>query len=173
MRKEGKSVKKEIEKIYQDAVEALLPEDFLKDGGLKLRVDINKPKSIEIDIIDKNNRILFYGLSVCSPQDDWDEVTGLFLAIARLRINVNAYLKKQKKKSKIWVPKLGDVYYIPYMDVLTRKIYATKIVWTDGDLDHIRLSLGNVYRTEREARKAIRRNILNGRHIVKEARKNV
>ena len=58
------------------------------------------------------------------------------------------------------------------MDILTKQIYATKIIWTDGDLDFIRLSLGNVYRTEREARKAIRRNILNGRHIMKENRNN-
>ena len=106
-------------------------------------------------------------------EDEWDELIGVTLAVARLKININQYLKKQKKKEKkAWTPNLGDVYYVPYMDILTREIYANKIVWTDGNLDFIRLSLGNVYRTEREARKAIRRNILNGRHIAKETRKH-
>ena len=139
---------------------------------LKIEVKVRKPK-LEINVLDKNGRILFWGMSVCSPEDEWDELIGVTLAVARLKININQYLKKQKKKEKkAWTPNLGDVYYVPYMDILTREIYANKIVWTDGNLDFIRLSLGNVYRTEREARKAIRRNILNGRHIAKETRKH-
>ena len=162
---------KEKTEFCKSVVNKLLPKEFLENGDLTVKVEVKKPQ-VYVSIRDKNDRILFYGLSECSPDDEWDDFIGLTLALVRLKINVNAYLKRQKKKNKTWIPKLGDVYYIPYMDVLTRQIYATKIVWTDGDLDFIRLSLGNIYRTEREARKAIRRNVLNGRHIMKENRNN-
>ena len=164
-------MKEKIE-FCKAVINKFLPKEFAENKDLKVKVEVKKPK-VEVSIRDKNDRTLFWGLSVCSPEDEWDTFIGLSLALIRLKININAYFKKQKKKNKTWIPKLGDVYYIPYMDILTRKIYATKIVWTDGDLDYIRLSLGNIYRTEREARKAVRRNILNGRHIVKEERKNV
>ena len=156
---------------FGNVIKKFIPKELdIKD--LKIEVKVRKPK-LEINVLDKNGRILFWGMSVCSPEDEWDELIGVTLAVARLKININQYLKKQKKKEKkAWTPNLGDVYYVPYMDILTREIYANKIVWTDGNLDFIRLSLGNVYRTEREARKAIRRNILNGRHIAKEARKH-
>ena len=162
-------MKEKIE--FTKIVKKFLPEEYCKNNDIKIKVSVNKPK-VEIDILDKNERVLFFGLAVCSPEDKWDTSIGLFLALARLKTNINTYFYKQKKKNKTWIPKLGDVYYIPYMDVLTRQIYATKIIWTDGDLDFIRLSLGNIYRTEREARKAIRRNVLNGRHIMKENRNN-
>ena len=148
----------------------LLPKKIVDDNKLTLKIKAEKP-IVKADVLDKEGRILFYGLAECSPEDKWDSSIGLFLALARLKTNINTYFCRMKKKEKTWIPKLGDVYYIPYMDILTREIYATKIVWTDGDLDFIRLSLGNIYRTEREARKAIRRNILNGRHMAKEARK--
>jgi len=156
---------------FGNVIKKFIPKELdIKD--LKIEVKVRKPK-LEINVLDKNGRILFWGMSVCSPEDEWDELIGVTLAVARLKININQYLKKQKKKEKkAWTPNLGDVYYVPYMDILTREIYANKIVWTDGNLDFIRLSLGNIYRTEREARKAIRRNILNGRHIAKEARKH-
>ena len=156
---------------FGNVIKKFIPKELdIKD--LKIEVKVRKPK-LEINVLDKNGRILFWGMSVCSPEDEWDELIGVTLAVARLKININQYLKKQKKKEKkAWTPNLGDVYYVPYMDILTREIYANKIVWTDGNLDFIRLSLGNVYRTEREARKAIRRNILNGRHIAKETRKH-
>lgn len=152
-------------------IKGFIPKEFdVKD--LKIEVKVRKPK-VEVNVLDKNGRILFWGMSICSPEDEWDDFIGITLAIARLKININQYLNKQKKKEKkTWTPNLGDVYYVPYMDILTREIYANKIVWTDGNLDFIRLSLGNIYRTEREARKAIRRNILNGRHIAKEARRH-
>jgi hypothetical protein len=169
MRKEGKSVNEKID-FKELVLNKVLPKGIDKKD-LKVEVKVKKPHTAMVSILDKNNRVLFSGLSECSPEDKWDTFIGLTLAIARLKINVNSYIKRQKKKIKTWIPKLGDVYYIPYMDILTREVYATKIVWTDGDLDFIRLSLGNIYRTEREARKAIRKNILNGRHIVKEARK--
>ena len=49
---------------------------------------------------------------------------------------------------------------------------AQAVVWTGNELDLIRLSLGNVYRTKREARKAIRRNILRGQSMIKEFKNN-
>ena len=152
-------------------IKKFIPKDFDVEN-LKVEVKVKKPKT-EVNILDENGLVLLWGMSVCSPEDEWDDFIGVTLAIARLKININQYLKKQKKKEKkVWTPNLGDVYYVPYMDILTRQISANKIVWTDGNLDFIRLSLGNIYRTEREARKAIRRNILNGRHIAKEARRN-
>lgn len=168
MRKEGKSVKEKID--LQEIMKRVLPK-WLDKKDLKLEVRVVKP-AVKVNILDKNGRVLFWGMSICSPEDDWDISIGLALAIIRLKINANAYFKKQRKKNKQFIPKLGDVYFIPYMDEHTRKVFANKIVWTDSDLDYIRLSLGNVYRTEREARKAIRRNIFNGRHIVKESKKN-
>ena len=151
----------------------LLPKNYVDNGNLSLRIKVDKPK-VEVSVLDKNGRTLFCGSSKCSPEDKWDYFIGVTLSFARLKSKVNEYFNelngKSKNKKKVWIPKLGDVYYVPYMDVLTKQIYATKIVWTDGDLDFIRLSLGNIYRTEREARKAIRRNVLNGRHIVKENR---
>jgi hypothetical protein len=105
----------------------------------------------------------------------WDEHTGVTIALTKLRVALNEKTRKFFTKM-VWIPKVGETYYVPFIKKLDNNFFgfpsAQAVVWTGNELDLIRLSLGNVYRTKREARKAIRRNILRGQSMVKEFKNN-
>ena len=153
----------------------VLPKD-IDTSNLNVEIKVNKP-TITINILDKNKRVLFSGMSKCSPEDKWDVFIGTILAIARLKMNVNEYLQKNKKhKNKRFVPELGQKYWTYYtaseIDGNGLQFYAEKSTWTNSELDLLRLGRGNVFATEREARKEAKRKFFEGRIIAKEARKN-
>lgn len=158
---------------YKELIKSIFPN--LPQGNT-IVVRINYPK-IVAEVKDENNNVLISGLAKCSPEDRWDEYTGVTLALTRLRININSFIVRKEKTNKQFVPNVGEVYFFPfiqqYKDGSFGEPDGKPCKWVGNDLDLIRLSLGNVYRTKREANKAIRRNVLNGRSIVKEARKNV
>lgn len=114
------------------------------------------------------------GVSVCHPNDVWDEYTGVLVALVRLKISLVATLNKALKKclykQKVWVPKIGETYYECYFND-KGSILVDKSVWEDSDYDFVQLSDNNVFRTEREARKHGRRSMFNGRKIAKEVRR--
>ena len=110
----------------------------------------------------------------CSPQDEWDERTGILLALIRLRINLIAKMQKKEKKenksNERWIPREGEEYYTPYLygHAFNKKITSSCQIWKGRQIDLIRLSLGNLYKTKREAVKAGRRMIFEARRLIKE-----
>ena len=174
MRKEGKSVNEEIS-LKEVILKKVLPKDIdAKD--LKVKISCRKP-IVEIDILDANDNVLFYGMSKCSPEDTWDDFIGITLAVARLKVNVNAYLKRHdKREKKRFVPKFRQQYWVYYtsseLDGNNIVIYAEKHTWTNSERDYLLLGRGNVFATAREAKKECRRKIFEGRKLAKEARKN-
>lgn len=116
-----------------------------------------------------------YAVAKCSPQDEWNERTGTLLALTRLRIDLITKMNLKKinvvcKSKKVWIPKVGDTYYVPFLhgQCFSKKMTSSSHVWRDLPVDFIRLSLGNIYRTKREAIKAGKRMVFNGRKLVKE-----
>ena len=158
---------------YKELIESIFPN--LPQGNT-IVVRVKNPKIIA-EVKDENNNVLLSAQAKCSPEDRWDEHTGVALALTRLRININSYVVQKTKGIKPFVPNVGEVYYFPFIKQNKDGSFGDPdgkpCEWTGNDLDLIRLSLGNIYRTKRDANKAIRRNVLNGRSIVKEARKNV
>ena len=145
---------------------------------LKVEVKVNKP-IININILDENGRVLFWGMSKCSPEDKFDVFIGTMIAIARLKMNVNEHLPKHDKcecGKKKFVPELGQKYWYfctaSELDGNNLTFYAEKVTWNGSELDYLRLGRGNVFATERDARKEARRKYFEGRIIAKEARKN-
>lgn len=113
----------------------------------------------------------------CSPQDEWNERTGVLLALTRLRIDLITKMNLKKinvvgKSKKVWTPKVGDTYYSPFLhgQCFSKKMTASCHVWRDLPVDFIRLSLGNIYRTKREAIKAGKRMVFNGQKLAKESK---
>ena len=115
----------------------------------------------------------------CNPEDTWDETTGVTLCLTRLKIKFNAArIKRRKhlatvfktnKSKKVWIPKKGEPYWCYIFD--NGVYYADEFIWGDDDVDFCSLAEGNVFRTQREALKAGRGRIFEGRKIAKEVRR--
>lgn len=119
--------------------------------------------------------IYAYAEAKCSPQDEWNERTGTLLALTRLRIDLITKMNLVKTNvvnKKTWTPKVGDTYYSPFLhgQCFSKKMTASCHVWRDLPVDFIRLSLGNIYRTKREAIKAGKRMVFDGQKLAKENR---
>lgn len=119
--------------------------------------------------------IYAYAIAKCSPQDEWNERTGTLLALTRLRIDLITKMNLVKinvVNKKTWTPKVGDTYYSPFLhgQCFQKKMTASCHVWRDLPVDFIRLSLGNIYRTKREAIKAGKRMVFDGQKLAKENR---
>ena len=136
--------------------------DFTLDVRRRVGIGVNKENRwIHCNVIAGD--IYAEGLAKCSPQDEWDERTGVLLALTRMRINLLAKIKKAKEK-KVWIPKNGEEYHIPC-------VYSIEmgVSFLRGDNpDLMRLSVGMVYKTEREAIKAGKRMLFEGRRLIKE-----
>ena len=111
----------------------------------------------------------------CSPQDEWNERTGVLLALTRLRIDLITKMNLKKinvvcKSKKVWIPNVGDTYYIPFLHgvCFSKAMTCTSHVWKGDPVDLIRLSIGNIYRTKREAIKAGKRMVFDGQKLAKE-----
>ena len=121
--------------------------------------------------------IYAYAVAKCSPQDEWNERTGTLLALTRLRIDLITKMNLKKinvvcKSKKVWIPNVGDTYYIPFLHgvCFSKAMTCTSHVWKGDPVDLIRLSLGNIYRTKREAIKAGKRMVFDGQKLAKENR---
>lgn len=113
----------------------------------------------------------------CSPQDEWNERTGVLLALTRLRIDLITKMNLKKinvvgKSKKVWIPNVGDTYYIPFLHgvCFSKAMSCTSHFWKGDPVDLIRLSLGNIYRTKREAIKAGKRMVFDGQKLAKESK---
>ncbi len=112
----------------------------------------------------------------CSPQDEWDERTGILLALIRLRINLIAKMQKKEKKenksNERWIPKVGEEYYIYFVAGFEPNLIVGAEVyeWRNDGVDALRLARGNVFKTKREAIKAARKLMYEGRKLIKEQR---
>lgn len=110
----------------------------------------------------------------CSPQDEWDERTGILLALTRLRINLIAKMKKKEEKenksNKRWIPREGEEYYTYFVSGHVNNLLfgAEQYKWHNDTLDILRLARGNVFKTRREAIKAARKLMYEGRKLMKE-----
>ena len=174
----------ELQKLKMDYPELIrlrdeIFRDFTFDVRNRIGIGVNKENRwIHCNVIAGD--IYAEGLAKCSPQDEWDERTGLLLALTRMRINLLAKIKKAKEKKngsnekKVWIPKIGETYYFPFVmpGVYNRdkSVMAIKQTWREDNVDLIRLSIGNVYKTEREAIKAGKRMLFDGRRLIKEVR---
>lgn len=159
----------EAKQDYKGLIKSIFPN--LPTGNvIVIRV---KSPNVLAELRDENNNVLFSGTSKCNPEDRWDEYTGVTLALTRLRINVNSYVQKKSGENvkKVWVPKLGEKYYDACFEE-SSKVFIEESVWTDSLFDFVQLSDGNVFRTEREAKKHLKRSMFNGRKIAKENRKH-
>ena len=161
---------KKTPKEYENLICSIFP-DFDRFGD-SIGITIEKP-FVYADIRDINDNVLFCGKSKCHPEDKWNEYLGVTIAVTRLRINVNSYVQKKSCENvkKVWVPKLGEKYYDACFEE-SSKVFIEESVWTDSLFDFVQLSDGNVFRTEREAKKHLKRSMFNGRKIAKENRKH-
>ena len=121
--------------------------------------------------------IYAYAVARCSPQDEWNERTGILLALTRLRIDLITKMNLKiinvvDKSKKVWIPNVGDTYYVPLLidSCFSKAMSYTSHIWKGDPLDFIRLSLGNIYKTRREAIKAGKRMVFDGQKLVKESK---
>lgn len=133
---------------------------------------------------DKDRRLVFCNIicagvyaeaeAKCSLQDEWDERTGILLALTRLRINLIAKMQKKEKKenksNERWIPKVGEEYYIYFVAGFEPNLIVGAEVyeWRNDGVDALRLARGNVFKTKREAIKAARKLMYEGRKLIKE-----
>lgn len=162
---------------YKDLVVTIFPEFEQTATNIKQVLDIEVKRPYIIATLNGFIHEAFNckGRAKWNPHDTWDEHTGVAIALTKLRVALNEKTRKFFTKM-VWIPKVGETYYVPFIKKLDNNFFgfpsAQAVVWTGNELDLIRLSLGNVYRTKREARKAIRRNILRGQSMVKEFKNN-
>jgi len=156
---------------YKELIFNMFP-NIPKEQLYRFTIIVKNPH-INIFFNDEKGKVLFTGVSKCSPEDRWDEFTGVALALTRLRININSYVKVQKEKNNhSWIPDVGEIYYTPFLhgSRFDKALTASCHNWQDLPVDFIRLSLGNIYRTKREAIKAGKRMVYEGKRSVKEGR---
>ena len=161
----------ELREKYKDLIYSMFP-NIPKSHLYRFTILVKKPH-INVFLKDEKGNVLFTGVAMCSPEDRWDERTGITLALTRLRISINSYGEEPKENNKkVWIPNMYERYYSPFLHghAAAKKLTASEHLWHGDQVDLIRLSLGNIYRTKREAIKAGKRMILDGRKLIKENR---